>query len=110
MIDEVTGPKNDFYIKLANEAAMSLVLSHFYNEDGELVANTADYAIDVIGAIYEATGVTLTGADGMDYPELVVIPGWHLNIRLLNDNLRSDADGIAISNEVTPTNPLRVWL
>jgi|TARA_R110000765_G_scaffold202830_1_gene308068 hypothetical protein len=110
MIDEVTGPKNDFYIKLPNEAAMLTVLSAFYNEEGELVTNTADYSIDVVGVLHEATGVTLTDASGMDYPELVVIPGWHLNIRLLNDNLRSDADGIAISNEVTPTNPLRVWL
>ena len=64
MIDEAVGPKNDFYIKLTNEAAMPTVLSAFYNEEGEFVSNTADYAIDVIGTLSEATGVTLTDANG----------------------------------------------
>ena len=110
MIDEVTGPKNDFYIKLANEAAMPLVLSHFYNEEGELVANTADYAIDVIGTIYEATGVTLTGADGMDYPKMAALDGWHVNIRLSSDTMQDAVEALDVSVGVTPDAPKRVWL
>jgi hypothetical protein len=101
---------NDFYIKLANEAAMPLVLSHFYNEEGELVTNTADYAIDVIGTIYGTTGVTLTNADGMDYPETVAVTGWHLNIRLLNDTKRTIIESIDEFYGVTPITPSRVWL
>ena len=110
MIDEVTGPKNDFYIKLPNEAAMLTVLSAFYNEEGELVTNTADYSIDVVGVLHEATGVTLTDASGMDYPELVVIPGWHVNIRLSGDTMRDAVEALDVSHGVTPTSPLRIWL
>jgi hypothetical protein len=110
MIDETVGPKNDFYIKLTNEAAMPTVLSAFYNEEGEFVSNTADYAIDVIGTLYEATGVTLTDADGMDYPEMVVVTGWHLNIRLLNDTNRTIVESIDELYGVTPGTPNRLWL
>ena len=110
MIGEVTGPKNDFYIKLTNEADMPLVLSHFYNEEGELVTNTADYAIDAIGTIYEATGVTLTGADGMDYPEMAALDGWHVNIRLSSETMRDVAEALDVSHGVTPDAPWRVWL
>ena len=110
MIDEVIGPKNDFYIKLTNEAAMLTVLSAFYNEEGEFVSNTADYAIDVVGTIYEATGVTLTNADGMDYPEMSPATGWHLNIRLLNDTKRTIIESIDELYGVTPTSPSRLWL
>jgi len=110
MIDEALGPKNDFYIKLTNEAAMLTVLSAFYNEEGEFVSNTADYAIDVIGTIYESTGVTLTDANGMDYPETVAVTGWHLNIRLLNDAKRTIVESIDEFYGVTPTSPNRLWL
>jgi hypothetical protein len=110
MIDEALGPKNDFYIKLTNEAAMLTVLSDFYNEEGEFVSNTTDYAIDVVGTIYEATGVTLTDADGMDYPEAVAVTGWHLNIRLLNDTKRTIIESIDEFYGVTPTSPSRLWL
>ena len=101
---------SDFYIKLTNEAAMLTVLSAFYNEEGEFVSNTADYAIDVVGTIYEATGVTLTNADGMDYPEMSPVTGWHLNIRLLNDTKRTIIESIDELYGVTPTSPSRLWL
>ena len=39
---------------------MATVLSDFYNEEGDLVTNTADYSIDVVGTLHEPTGVTLT--------------------------------------------------
>ena len=44
---------NDFYLKLTSEASMPSVLSIFYDEDGEFVSNTADYAIDVVGTLYD---------------------------------------------------------
>jgi hypothetical protein len=101
---------NDFYIKLTNEAAMLTVLSAFYDEEGEFVSSTADYAIDVIGTIYEATGVTLTEANGMDCPEMVAATGWHLNIRLLNDTERTIVESIDELYGVTPGTPNRLWL
>jgi len=110
MIGEVTGPKNDFYIKLPNEAAMLTVLSAFYNEEGELVTNTADYSIDVVGVLHEATGVTLTDDDGMEYPEVAALDGWHVNIRLSSDTMRDAVEALDVSHGVTPDAPRRVWL
>jgi hypothetical protein len=109
MIGEVTGPKNDFLIKLPNEAAMLTVLSAFYNEEGELVTNTADYAIDVVGVLHEATGNTLTD-DGMEYPEMAALDGWHVNIRLSSETMRDAVEALDVSHGVTPDTPKRMWL
>jgi hypothetical protein len=100
----------DFYLKLANEAAMSTVLSDFYNEDGEFVPNTSDYAIDVVGVLHEPTGVTLTDDDGMEYPEMQAMTGWHVNIRLMNDTLQSTVETLDATHGVSPESPKRIWL
>ena len=101
---------NDFYIKLTNEAAMPTVLSAFYNEEGEFVSNTADYAVDVVGTLYEATGVTLTNADDVDYPEMLPATGWYVNIRLASDSMRDVAEALDAAHGVTSDAPKRVWL
>ena len=100
----------DFYIKLENEAAMPTALSAFYNEGGEFVSNTSDYAIDVVGVLSEATGVTITNDDGMDYPEMSPVTGWHLNIRLMGDAHRDYVEALATSNGVLVNSPSRTWL
>ena len=110
MIEEQDVVKNDFYIKLTNEAAMLTVLSAFYDEEGEFVGNTTDYAIDVVGTLYDPTGVTLTDDNGMEYPEMVAITGWHVNIRLLNDTKRTIVESIDEIYGITPTSPSRLWL
>tara|TARA_R110002096_G_scaffold190548_2_gene371667 strand:+ start:146 stop:508 length:363 start_codon:yes stop_codon:yes gene_type:complete len=119
---------NDFYIKLANEAAMPTVLSAFYKQDystivdpetgvestqieGEpyFVSSTADYAIDVVGVLHEATGNTLT-EDAMEYPEMAALDGWHVNIRLSSETMRDAVEALDVSHGVTPDAPRRVWL
>lgn len=110
MIEKLNVVKNDFYLKLTNEASMTTVLSAFYDDAGGFVGNTTDYAIDVVGTLYEATGVTLTNDDGMEYPEMVALTGWHVNIRLLNDVVRDDVKALDVSHGVTPDAPKRVWL
>ena len=101
---------NDFYLKLTSEASMPSVLSIFYDEDGEFVSNTADYSIDVVGVLQEPTGVTLTNDDGMEYPEMTTLDGWHVNIRLSSDAMRDAVEGLDVSHGVTPDAPMRVWL
>tara|TARA_R110001606_G_scaffold165418_1_gene309860 strand:- start:3302 stop:3613 length:312 start_codon:yes stop_codon:yes gene_type:complete len=102
---------NDFYLKLTNEAAMPTLLSAFYNEESEFVSNTADYCIDVIGVLHDPTGVTLTNDDGMKYPEMVALDGWHVNLRLSGDGRRDDAEAlVACTLDPAPATPLRVWL
>ena len=119
----------DFYLKLANEDAMPSVLSHFYKQDTEttvdeetfeetitnigdpyLVQNTSDYAIDVVGTLHEATGNTLTDEDGVEYPEMQAMTGWHINIRLVGDAVRETVEALNTSHGVTPETPMRVWL
>ena len=110
MIDEVEAPKTDFYLKLVSEASVPSVLSAFYNEEGEFVSNTADYAIDVVGVLHEPTGVTITNDEGMEYPEMAALDGWHVNIRLSSDTMRDAVEALDVSHGVTPDAPKRVWL
>ena len=100
----------DFYLKLDNEAAMSTVLSDFYNEDNKFVPNTSDYSIDVVGTLHEPTGATLTDNDGIEYPEMQAMAGWHVNIRLMNDTLQSTVETLDTSYGVSPESPKRIWL
>ena len=132
MTEEVIEPeviKTDFYLRLATEADMPTVLSHFYTQDTEttvdeetgeetttnvgdpyLVSNTSDYAIDVVGTLHEPTGNTLTDEDGMEYPEMQAMTGWHVNIRLMGDAMRDTVETLDTSHGVTPEAPMRVWL
>lgn len=100
----------DFYLKLDNEAAMSTVLSDFYNEDNEFVPNTSDYAIDVVGVLHEPTGSILTTSEGLEYYNMQAIPGWHVNIRLLNDTVRETVESLNTLHGVSPESPKRIWL
>jgi hypothetical protein len=110
MIDELEASKTDFYLKLVSEASMPSVLSAFYDEEGEFVSNTADYSIDVVGVLHEPTGVTITNDEGMEYPEMEALDGWHVNIRLASDTMRDAVEALDVSHSVTPDAPKRVWL
>ena len=129
ILEEPEVIKTDFYLKLANEDAMPSVLSHFYKQDTEttvdeetgeetttnvgdpyLVPNSSDYAIDVVGTLHEATGNTLTDDDGMEYPEMQEMTGWHVNIRLMGDAAREAVEALDTTHGVTPETPMRVWL
>ena len=129
MTDEITAPKTDFYVKLATEADMPTALSAFYQQDtttevdpetGEetvtnvgdpyFVQNTHDYAIDIVGIIYKATGNTLTDDEGNEYPETAPLDGWHVNIRLIGDNRRADVEALSdYFVDPEPVTPARVW-
>ena len=121
--------KRDFYLKLTAESDMPTVLSAFYQQDyvtnvddegvetqvadGDpyLVQFTHEYAIDVVGTIYEPTGNTLTDDEGIAYPEMAPIPNaWHVNIRLVGDAMRETVEALDAAYGVTPNSPSRVWL
>lgn len=118
----------DFYIKLNDKADMPTALAAFYRQDsttvvdpdtgeehvqleGEpyLVSTTHDYAIDIVGVIYKATGVMLTDEEGNEYPETAPLDGWHLNIRLLNDTMREAVEAIEAEYGVAVNSPSRTW-
>ena len=125
----IEAPKTDFYIKLNSEADLPTVFSAFYKQDfvtvvdeetgestqtpeGEpyLVKHTHDYAIDLVGTIYEPTGNTLTDAEGNEYPETAPIDGYHVNVRLVGDGRREDVEAIDATYGVVPNSPSRVFL
>lgn len=129
LITEEEAPRTDFYLKLDAEADMPTVLSAFYKQDyttivdpetfeestqleGEpyFVANTSDYSIDVVGVLHEPTGNVLTYDNGLEYPEMVALDGWHVNIRLTGDVLRDETEALDVSHGVIPSVPKRVWL
>ena len=130
MTEEVIeeAPKTDFYLKLTSESEMPTVLADFYQQDyvtnvddegvetqvadGDpyLVQFTHDYAIDVVGTIQEPTGVILTDSEGMEYPEMAAVDGWHVNVRLVGDAMRETVEALDATYGVTPNSPSRVWL
>ena len=129
VIEEVIdAPKVDFYLRLSAESDMRTVLADFYQQDyvtnvdeegvetqvadgdAYLVAHSHEYAIDVVGTIYEPTGETLTDDEGVAYPETAPVDGWHINIRLVTDAMRETVEALDASHGVTPNSPSRVWL
>jgi len=124
----IEAPKIDFYIKLNSEADLPTVFSAFYKQDyvtvvdeegnetqtpeGDpyLVTHTHDYAIDLVGVIYEPTGNMLTDDEGNEYPETAPVDGWHVNVRLVGDARREDVEAIDAVYGLIPNSPSRVFL
>ena len=118
----------DYFLKLPTEADTLTALAAFCRQDtkttvddetgeetvtnvGEpyLVTATHDYAIDVVGTIYKATGNMLTDPEGNEYPETAPLDGYHLNIRLLGDTMREAVEAIDAEYGVVVNSPSRTW-
>ena len=122
-------PKRDFYFSFTDEAAAASALQPFYRQpvitsvdedtgetvetpdgDAYLVMHSHNHSIDIVGLIHEPTGNMLTDAEGIEYPEMAPVPGWHVNLRIRGDYLRSDAEAIDAVSGVSPVTPHRTWL
>jgi hypothetical protein len=99
----------DLYLSFTDEAAAKAVLYRIEGaveatEDAEAVEGyeVANYAnIDTLGVLYERQEVT----DPDNPPEPVPLPGWHVNVRVVDGE---DAEPLQ-AYEVHPTVPRRVW-
>ena len=62
-------------------------------------------AIDMIGTIYTETGNMLTDDEGMEYPEMTALDGYHANLiaNLTDDELS------ALPTVDAPATPYRKW-
>lgn len=69
-----------------------------------LVPNAA-IALDIIGLIYKPTGAMLTTKDGMKYPEMVPIDGYHANLKA---ELTEQQEAL-LPLIPKPATPYRVW-
>jgi hypothetical protein len=111
-IEDTPPPQTDWYIKVADRAALITALKgpsetrDTYDDDGnvigtetvfphsiitqddddnDLIMATAWVRVDDIGAIYEATGKTLSDDEGNEYPEMAAVAGYHANLRKMSD-------------------------
>ena len=84
---------------------MKLKTSDKDSMDAALLPWRSVCGVDEIGIIYLPTGEMVSGEDG---DELVMAPidGWHVNVRTMSQEV---ADALR-HLEVTPDNPVRVWL
>jgi hypothetical protein len=86
----------DLYLKFDSEAEATAVL---YDDEMPRYTN-----IDTIGLIYRPTGEMLKSKEG-EYPEMAAIPGWHVNVRLVEGEDSSQLNPYTVQVE----NPVRVW-
>ena len=129
IIIEEAPKKRDFYYAFTDEAAAATALQPFYHQpqvqsvdaetgepvmendgDAYLVTGSADHAFDTVGLIHKATGNMLTDDEGMEYPEMAPVDGWHINLRIRGDYMRTEAEAIDAVSGVEPSTPHRTWL
>lgn len=124
----------DYFIKTEDEATLKAILiladvavltpestqttPEFTEEDGTVVPEQSfvfpevfsakeGYALDIIGTISKPTGNVIEGEDGISYPEMTQVAGYHANLRgtLSEEQLTILADVLIDA----PANPARVW-
>lgn len=73
----------DIHLKFPDKAtATSLMLETGLLEQIEdQVVQGKGQMIDIIGPIFKATGTMLIDEEGVEYPEMADIGGWHVNMR-----------------------------
>lgn len=86
----------DYFLKFDSEDAAKAVL---FDEETPKYRN-----IDSVGVIYVPTGNLLETSEG-DVQEVAPIDGWHINVRLCEDEA-----GEALEDyRVYPATPVRMW-
>lgn len=91
----------DFCLRFADAEEMQKTLIDLgFRDENQSGLSHPDIYLDVIGAIYEWE------SEEEEDPELIALPGYHVNARVMNDELDVSAmDGFI----VTPKTPARVW-
>lgn len=91
----------DYFLKAESEEALrnALIQADVINKEHIL--------IDVVGVIWNRTGTQITLPDGTIGPEVVAIPGYHANVRVIGDLTQEQKDLLPIIP--APTVPRRFW-
>lgn len=66
---------------------------------------TANVAIDYVGTVHKSTGNMLTDEDGLEYPEVKRVDGYHVNLR---GELTAEQEALLPIIE-TPSQPQRIF-
>lgn len=92
----------EYFLKFSDEAEFISVMSAGQG-GSEIVFASHDHALIAVGKISKPTGATLIDPDGVGYPEMQLIEGWHCNIEYAGDLPAYLAPYL-----VTPHNPVCV--
>jgi len=107
-----------YYLQATSEEALmqALEAANLYkkvysewDEEGNPIGDfewqrEGQYDLDTIGTIYAPTGTMLTDEEGMEYPEMGALEGFHANIRGIT------AEQAAFLPTIdAPTTPHRKW-
>lgn len=73
----------DIHLKFPDEStATSLMLAAgLLQQVEDQIVQGEGQMIDIIGPIHKPTGTMLTNAEGVEYPEMADVGGWHVNMR-----------------------------
>lgn len=93
---------NAIYLKFQDETTAKTVLAEYVSDDGEWINDSHTHSLDPIGVIYRPTGNMLTDENGVEYPEMTAIDGYHVNFL-------GDLPAIPSAYIVTPINPVRIF-
>lgn len=106
---------HDYLLRASDEAALwtaSLaagLVTEQPNPDGALVKAPIDgVALDVIGVIWRPTGTMLTDPQGLPYPEMAPVPGFHANLRTAEPLSEAQLAQLPLVTPM-PATPEQVW-
>ena len=119
----------DYYLKFASEEEAKEVLFandlllEYTNDILTYLSASPIASIDYVGIIFKPTGKILKDKEGLEYPEMKALDGYHVNVRItsLPNKTVIDVDTgeyveipSTIPNDlapyiVEPTSPSRVW-
>jgi hypothetical protein len=95
----------NYYLKFESQADLEAKLIAVDLAEVYQDAFTPKATLDVVGIIHKPTGKMLTASDGLKYPEMQAIDGYHAN--LIAD--LSDEQIAALPLIAKPATPHRVW-
>ena len=89
------------YVKFTNEAQAQTLMPYAFDIDQP---TPAGLTLDLVCTIHKPTGVMLQSEDGMEYPEMAAIPGYHVNV-----NVAGNLPDELLPFVLVPANPARVF-
>ncbi len=96
----------DHYLKFPDISTADAVLSKVFGADdaGQAIAQSENHFAVCVGRISKPTGKTLLTEDGDEYPEMRLLDGYHVNLRLLDGALPPALAAYALAAPpLTPT-------
>ena len=90
------------FLKFPDEATAKTVLDDYVSADGAWITDSHTHSLDPVGVIYRPTGNVLTDENGIEYPEMAAIAGYHINFL-------GKLPGLAHDYIIYPDTPARVF-